>query len=137
MRVSEQVDALEVMGIDTHRYLCQPRILATVVGLPILVVVTEVIALATALIISTRALGVPEATFTYGLTRFFLAKDFFGGLAKAVLFGFIIGVNGCYQGYHVSGGAEAVGRATTRAVVMSGAIILVTNFVVAAVFFRT
>lgn len=135
MRVSEQVDALEVMGIDTHRYLCQPRILATAVGLPILVIVTESIAMVTALLISSLSLGVPKSTFMYGMTHFFLAKDFFGGLAKAVLFGFIIGINGCYYGYNVSGGAEAVGRATTNAVVMSAAMILVTNFLVAATFF--
>ncbi len=135
MRVSEQVDALEVMGIDAHRYLCQPRILATALGLPILVVVTEVIALGTALVISSRWLGVPEQTFMYGLTRFFLAKDFFGGLAKAVLFGFIIGINGCYQGFHVTGGSEAVGRATTKAVVTSALMILATDFLVAVLFF--
>lgn len=136
MRVSEQIDALEVMGVDSYRYLCLPRILATSIGLPVLVVVTEVVAVFTALIISSSMLDVPAASFTYGVTHFFMLRDFTGGIVKAVLFGLLIGNSGCYYGFNVHGGAEAVGRATTRAVVLSAVLILLVDFVIAFIFFK-
>jgi len=137
MRVSEQIDALEVMGVDPYRYLCLPRILATCIGLPVLVVVTEVVAVFTALFISSSMLNVPAASFTYGVTHFFMLRDFTGGIVKAVLFGLLIGNSGCYYGFNVHGGAEAVGRATTRAVVLSAVLILLVDFVIAFTFFKT
>jgi phospholipid/cholesterol/gamma-HCH transport system permease protein len=137
MRVSEQIDALEVMGVDPYRYLCLPRILATTVGLPVLVVVTEVVAVFTALIISSTLLNVPAESFTYGVTHFFMLRDFNGGIVKAALFGMLIGNSGCYFGFDVSGGAEGVGRATTRAVVLSAVLILLVDFVIAFAFFKT
>ncbi len=137
MRVSEQIDALEVMGVDPYRYLCLPRILATTIGLPLLVVVTDVVAVFTALIISATMLNVPASTFTYGVTHFFMVRDFTGGIVKAALFGMLIANSGCYYGFNVQGGAEGVGRAATRAVVLSAVLILLLNFVVALLFFNT
>jgi len=137
MRVSEQIDALEVMGVDPYRYLCLPRILATTVGLPVLVVATEVVAVFTALIISASMLNVPAETFTYGVTHFFMLRDFTGGIVKAALFGMLIGNSGCYYGFNVQGGAVGVGRAATRAVVLSAVLILVVDFVIALIFFST
>ena len=137
MRVSEQIDALEVMGVDAYRYLCLPRILATTIGLPVLVVVTEVVAVFTALTISASMLDVPASVFTYGMTHFFVLRDFTGGIVKAVLFGLLIGNSGCYYGFNVHGGAEGVGRATTRAVVLSAVLILLLDFVIALIFFNT
>ena len=136
MRVSEQVDALEVMGVDPYRYLCLPRVLATTIGLPVLVVVTEVVAVFTALFISSNMLDVPAASFTYGVTHFFVLRDFTGGIVKALLFGLLVGNSGCYYGFNVQGGAEAVGRATTRAVVLSAVLILVVDFLIAFAFFK-
>lgn len=137
MRVSEQIDALTVMGVDVFNYLCLPRIAAAVVSLPVLVVVMELVAIATALVVSDAALGVPASTFMYGMSHFFLLSDFVGGLVKALIFGLLIGVNGCYFGFGVSGGAEGVGRATTRAVVVSATMILIVDFVVALAFFHS
>jgi len=137
MRVSEQIDALEVMGVDPYRYLCLPRILATSIGLPVLVVVTEVVAVFTALFISASMLNVPAAVFTYGVTHFFMVRDFTGGIVKAVLFGMLVGNSGCYYGFSVDGGAQGVGRATTRAVVLSAVLILLVDFAIALVFFKT
>jgi len=136
MRVSEQIDALEVMGIDPYRYLCLPRILATSIGLPVLVVVTEVVAVFTALFISASMLDIPAQVFTYGVTHFFMVRDFIGGIVKAVLFGLLIGNSGCYYGFGVHGGAEGVGRAATRAVVLSAVLILLVDFVIALIFFK-
>jgi phospholipid/cholesterol/gamma-HCH transport system permease protein len=136
MRVSEQIDALEVMGVDPYRYLCLPRILAAAIGLPLLVVVTEVVAVFTALVISSSMLSVPAVTFTYGVTHFFMVRDFTGGIVKAALFGLLIANSGCYYGFSVQGGAQGVGRATTRAVVLSAVLILLVDFVIALIFFN-
>lgn len=135
MRVSEQIDALTVMGVDPYRYLSLPRVLAVTLSLPVVVVVMEVVAVLTALLISSLALGVPASTFLYGVTHFFMVRDFIGGLAKAVVFGLIIGTNGCYFGFNVAGGAEQVGSATTRSVVLSATLILVVDFLIAVLFF--
>lgn len=137
MRVSEQIDALEVMAVDPYRYLCLPRILGTTLGLPVLVVTMEVVAIMTALFISATLLNIAPSTFTYGVTHFFMVRDFYGGLAKAALFGLVIGISGCYYGFNVSGGAEQVGRATTSAVVLSATLILMIDFVIALIFFTT
>lgn len=136
MRVSEQIDALMVMGVNPYRFLCLPRIIALTVVLPVFVVFMEVVALGMALWVSSTVLNISSYTFVYGVTRFFLDRDFFGGLVKALIFGLIIGTNGCYAGFAVRGGAEQVGRATTKAVVSSSIMILAIDFVVALVFFR-
>jgi phospholipid/cholesterol/gamma-HCH transport system permease protein len=135
MRVSDQIDALNVMGVDTYRYLCLPRILATAISLPVLVVSMELVAIATALYVSDLALGVTASTFMYGMYHFFMVSDFAGGLVKAFVFGLLIGLNGCFFGFNVTGGAEGVGRATTRAVVLSATLILVVDFFIAAAFY--
>jgi len=135
MRVSEQIDALTVMGVDPYRYLALPRVLAVTLSLPVVVVVMEVVAVLTALLISSLALGVTASTFLYGMTHFFMVRDFIGGLAKAILFGLIIGTNGCYFGFNVAGGAEQVGSATTKSVVLSATLILVVDFLIAVLFF--
>jgi len=137
MRVSEQIDALEVMGVDPYRYLCLPRILATAVALPVLVVIMELVAVFTALVLSAMALDVSVQTFMYGVTHFFMLRDFYGGLVKAVLFGLIVGTSGCFYGFNVKGGAEGVGKATTRAVVLACTLILAVDFVIAVLFFTT
>ncbi|MBN2537113.1 ABC transporter permease [candidate division WOR-3 bacterium] len=135
MRMSEQIDALEVMGVNPYRFLCLPRIGALVLSMPVLVVVMELAAVLVAMLISSVALNVSSYTFMYGVTHFFMARDFLGGLGKAVLFGLVVGVNGCFCGYTVRGGSRGVGRAATSAVVSSAAMILVLNFLVALFFF--
>ncbi|MGQ9707950.1 MAG: MlaE family ABC transporter permease [bacterium] len=134
MRISEQVDALEVMGIDPYRFLCLPRILATTISLPILVVLMEVVASLTALVVAS-GLGVSRETFLYGLIHFVKVRDFVGGIVKAIIFGLLIGASGCYFGFGVEGGAQDVGRATTRAVVLAAVLILVFDFVLALLLF--
>ncbi len=135
MRVSNQIDALTVMAVNPYRYLCLPRIVALTVSVPLLVVVMELVAVGLALLISITALDVSAYTFMYGVTHFFTTRDFAGGLGKAAMFGLAIGVSGCFCGFDVRGGAEQVGRATTRAVMISAALIFCLNFVVAMVLF--
>ncbi|MGB9742112.1 MAG: MlaE family ABC transporter permease [bacterium] len=134
MQLSEQIDALKTMAIDPYHFLCLPRIVATTVSLPILVAVMEVVASLTALLAAT-ALGISREAFIYGLTHFVEVRDFLGGMVKACVFGLLIGTSGCYSGFEVQGGAREVGRVTTRAVVLSAVLILVADFVMAALVF--
>ncbi|NPV13697.1 ABC transporter permease [candidate division WOR-3 bacterium] len=134
MRNSDQIDALRVMGIDPYRFLCLPRIVAATICLPILVVIMEVLASFTAVIVA-NWVGVAQETFVYGLTHFVQVRDFVGGVIKAIIFGLFIGTCGCYFGFNAEGGAQEVGKATTRAVVVSGILILFFDFIVASLMF--
>jgi phospholipid/cholesterol/gamma-HCH transport system permease protein len=135
MRVSEQIDALTVMGVNPHHFLCMPRIFATTVSVPLLTVVMEVVAIVTAVMVASF-MGVSPDTFWYGLLHFVVIRDFVGGILKALVFGLLIGGSGCFMGFRVQGGAEAVGGAATRAVVLSAVLVLAFDFVVAVLMFR-
>ena len=82
------------------------------------------------------SIGVSPATYVSGLKDFFYMKDLMSGLLKAVVFGNIIGVMGCFYGFATEGGAEGVGLATTRAVVSSCVLVLITDYLLASVLFR-
>ncbi len=135
MRITEQIDALTVMGVNPLHFLCRPRIVAATVSLPLLTVVLEVAAGVTSMLVASL-LGVAAATFRYGLLHFIVMRDFWGGLLKAAVFGFLIAGSGCYLGLEAKEGAEAVGRVATRAVVLSAVLILAFDFVVAILLFH-
>jgi phospholipid/cholesterol/gamma-HCH transport system permease protein len=137
MRVSQQIDALDVMGISPIRFLAVPRIVALTLAVPVLVVMMDLLATLVALGIAVTALHIPSDAFMYGLTHFFRSRDFYGGLVKGAIFGLLIGVNGCYAGFRASGGSEQVGRAATRAVVASTTMILAVDFLVAVAVVNT
>ncbi|MCX7731817.1 MAG: ABC transporter permease [candidate division WOR-3 bacterium] len=134
MQISEQIDALRTMAIDPYHYLCLPRILATTCSLPVLVALMEVGASFTA-IVAAGVLGISQEAFIYGITHFVNVHDFVGGLLKAGLFGLLIGTSGCFFGFRVQGGAQDLGRATTNAVVTAAVLILISDFVMAAMLF--
>ncbi len=134
MSLSEQVDALRVMAIEPLRFLCLPRILATTISLPVLIVLMEVFASGVAVMVSSW-LGISPETFTYGLTNFVQVRDFVGGIIKGVIFGFLIGASGCYFGLRVVGGAGEVGRAATKAMVLAAILILAFDFLIATLVF--
>lgn len=136
MRVTEQIDALEMMAIDPYRYLSLPRILGTLVALPILVVFTELIAILTAILTSIYLLKVPFSDLSYGLIHHFRFNDLIGGLVKALFFAFLIASSGCYFGFQATGGAKGVGKAVTKAVVTSLILIFAFDFINALLFFR-
>lgn len=135
MRVTEQIDALETMAIDPYRFLSLPRIIGTFIALPILTVIAELDALLCGAAYAHYFLGVPFSVFNYGLTHFFVARDFFGGLAKSFVFSLVIAASGCYFGFKVKGGAREVGRAATYAVVTSSILVLILDYLVALVVF--
>ena len=136
MKVTEQIDALRAMGISPMRYLVAPRVLAAILMLPVLTVYADAIAILGGYVVAVTALSVPSAIYLQGLQEFFRMKDLLSGLVKAVFFGNIIGVMGCYHGFQTEGGAEGVGRATTMAVVSSCVLILIVDYILATVLFR-
>ncbi len=136
MRVTEQIDAMEAMAIDPIEYLVVPRVLAGLVMLPVLTVFADALAIYGAYIVATLAIGVGHQDFINGLRMFFNTVDVTGGLVKALVFGYTITAMGCYYGFETHGGAEGVGRATTKAVVASSVLILIGDYILAAVIFR-
>jgi phospholipid/cholesterol/gamma-HCH transport system permease protein len=136
MRVTEQIDALEAMAINPVRYLVVPRVVAAVVMLPVLTVMADAVAVYGGYIVSVTSIGVSTHTYVSGLKQFFFMKDLWSGLIKAFFFGGIIGWMGCYYGFRTEGGAEGVGVATTRAVVASCVLVLISDYVLANVLFR-
>ena len=136
MKVTEQIDALTAMAINPVRYLVVPRVVAALVMLPVLTIFADAIGVFGGYIVATTAIGVSSNTYITGLQQFFFMKDLYSGLMKAVFFGGIIGWMGCYYGFATEGGAEGVGRATTRAVVSSCVLVLISDYVLANVLFR-
>jgi len=135
MRVTEQIDALETMAINPYRFLNLPRIIGTFIALPILTVIAEFDAILCGASYAHFFLNIPFSVFNYGLTHYFFATDFFGGLVKSLFFSLVIASSGCYFGFRVRGGAREVGKAATYAVVTSSILILVLDFLVALVIF--
>ncbi len=136
MRVTEQIDALEMMAIDPDRYLAMPRFMAACIMLPVLTVFANAIAIGGGFFVAVFTLDVTSKTFSDGLRFLFEAQDLWGGLIKALCFGAIIALSGCVHGFHARGGAAGVGEAAMRAVVMSSLLVLVTDYVLAAVIFQ-
>jgi len=136
MRVTEQIDALEAMAINPVRYLVVPRVVASVIMLPVLVMIANAVAIFGGYVVSVTTVGVSTHTYVQGLQDFFYVKDLLSGIIKTVFFGAIIGWMGCYHGFRTEGGAEGVGIATTRAVVSACVLVLISDYVLANVLFR-
>jgi phospholipid/cholesterol/gamma-HCH transport system permease protein len=128
MKVTEQVDALEVMGINSYQYLAVPRVLAAIVSLPILSSLFLLIGNFGSWLIGTKVLRIDEIIYMSKIPEFVDVSDVAEGLIKASVFGFLISIIGTYQGFKVSGGAEGVGRGTNQAVVWGMVIVLVVDF---------
>ena len=136
MKVTEQIDALEMLAIDPVRYLALPRFVACVVMLPILTIFADAVAVFGAFIVSSLTLGVSAKIFTDGLKLLFFAHDVWGGLIKAAVFGGIIAVSGVVSGFHTEGGAAGVGESAMRAVVGSALMALVADYLLATIIFQ-
>jgi phospholipid/cholesterol/gamma-HCH transport system permease protein len=136
MKVTEQIDALETMGINPIRYLVMPRVIACLVMVPFLVVFANFVAILGALGVSVIGVDISSETFLNGFRLSFQFSDFINGLIKATVFGYVIGIVGCYEGFNAKGGAQGVGQATTASVVVSSVLILVLNFIFALLLFR-
>ncbi|MCF8261457.1 MAG: ABC transporter permease [Melioribacteraceae bacterium] len=129
MKVTEQIDALETMGINPTRYLAAPRFFAALFMMPILIVFANSIAIGGAYIISNYFLGVSFAVFFESVQRFFSMFDFFFGLVKGLFFGGATALLGCHIGFRTEGGAEGVGESTIRSFVLASASILILDYI--------
>ena len=134
MTVSEQVDALRSLGADPIRKLVVPRMWALLVGLPLLVVLADVMGILGGLIIATWELGLAPGFYSSHVLRMLGYDDVFSGLAKTVFFAFAIAIISCYNGLHATGGADGVGRATTNTVVAIAISVLVLDFFLTKLF---
>ncbi len=128
MRVTEQIDALEVMAVSPRQYLVAPKILAGAFCLPLLVAFFDLIGNLGGYIVGVYVCQIDPGIYVEKL-KFFLAPwDFYHGLIKAIFFGFTLTAIGCYKGYYCRDGAQGVGKATNEAVVFSIVSILVMDY---------
>lgn len=135
MKVNEELDALRSMGIDPMGFVYLPKIIASVLMVPLLEIFAIIVGIFSAFTLSIFKYGVNGYTFFSNMRNFFNPSDLWGGVLKAVIFGFLISTIGCYFGSKTKDGAEGVGRAATLTVVNSSILILVMDFAVAALLF--
>jgi len=128
MQVTEQVDAMRAMGTDPIRKLVTPRVVATMLVLPLLTAMGDFLGLIGGYMVSHFTLRIGAVEFWTRALNALEFADLMQGMAKPVVFAFVLSTVGCYQGLSVRGGTQGVGRATTQAVVVSSVIILTSNF---------
>jgi phospholipid/cholesterol/gamma-HCH transport system permease protein len=133
MLVTEQVDAMRAMGTDPVRKLVAPRVFATILMLPLLVAMSDLIGLVGGFLVSLLTLHLNSVEFWHRAINALDYSDLMQGLTKPLFFGFIIATVGCYKGLSVKGGTQGVGRATTQAVVISSVAIIATDVVLTRV----
>lgn len=135
MRVTEQIDALTTLSTNPMRYLVVPRLVAAVVTMPLLVLVADSIGVFGGYVVATESLGFNGAIYIKNTMDFMTNGDVTSGVIKVAVFGFIIALMGCYNGFHSRGGAQGVGTATTNAVVTSSILILAANYFLTSILF--
>ena len=137
MRVTEQIDALTTLSTEPFKYLVAPRVIAAVISMPLLALVADIIGIMGGFVVGTQSLGFNPAIYMQLTIDFITPDDITSGLIKAAVFGFIIAIMGCYNGYHSAGGAQGVGRATTNAVVSASILILSANYLMTSLLFSS
>nr|WP_225907814.1 ABC transporter permease [Hyphomonas sediminis] len=134
MRVTEQIDALETLSASRFRYLYAPRFLAALITLPMLVALADIIGVMGGWLVSVYGLGFDSTVYLRNTLDFVTRNDILAGLIKAVVFGAVIAVMGCYQGDRSQAGATGVGRAATLSMVGAAVLILAFNYVMSTLF---
>ena len=135
MRVTEQIDALVTLSTNPFKYLVAPRLIAGSLVLPLLVLIGDVIGIFGGYVVGVYKLGFNPANYVNATLQNLQSLDITTGVVKAAVFGFIISLMGCYNGYKSKGGAQGVGTATTNAVVSASILILIFNYIITEVFF--
>lgn len=128
MRVSEQIDAMEVMGVDPKQYLVAPRIIASVIAMPLLCGVFDFVAMMGAHFLCINVLGLDQAIFWDKIQLWLKPGDIFQGLIKAAVFGVTFAAVCTNRGFNAKGGAAGVGEATNQGVVNSMVLVIILNF---------
>jgi phospholipid/cholesterol/gamma-HCH transport system permease protein len=134
MRVTEQIDAMDTLAVDSKNYLLIPRIFATTLSLPLLVVLFVFLGNLSSYLISVYALGINETAYLNTIHMYLKLSDILTGVAKGFVFGLFIGMIGTYVGYNAKGGARGVGIATTTAVVYAAIVVFVLDYFLSSLF---
>ncbi len=135
MRVTEQIDALEIMAINPVHYLVVPRIWAGVLMMPLLTAINILVGIIGGYFVGVVLLNINSGVFINKITNMVEMADLVQGMVKSVFFGLFLTLIGCYKGFYTYGGAEGVGRATTEAVVISSVSILIGTYVITSLLF--
>lgn len=133
MRVTEQIDALDVMAVNSKHYLVLPKIIATIISLPLLILIFDAIANIGSYLISVYVLSINPHAYLNTIQQFATFSNFTDGLIKGIVFGYLISAIGTYTGYNTRGGAKGVGQSTTIAVVISSIVIFIADYVISAI----
>jgi len=135
MRVTDQIDALSTLSTNPMKYLVAPRLLAGTIALPILVLVADILGVAGGYLVAVLKLGFTSEVYLKNTLDFMTTLDVVSGLVKGAVFGLLIALLGCYNGYRSRGGAEGVGAATTSAVVVASILIFFFDYIITELFF--
>jgi len=134
MKSSEQLDAMFCLSLDSIRYVIVPKVVSLIIMLPILVIFAELVGFLSSIVTAYLFIDVTMTTYFEGLRLFFSFSDMMLGIAKTSVFGAIIAFSGTYFGLECAKGAEGIGNATTRSVMLSAILILIFDFVIALLF---
>jgi phospholipid/cholesterol/gamma-HCH transport system permease protein len=135
MQVTEQIDALETLASNPIKYLVVPRFLALTLVMPLLTIYADCVGIFGSYLICVKKLGISSSLYLSVTWEALTYKDVFTGLLKTIFFGMIIALVSCYEGFNVEGGAEGVGRGTTRSVVVSFILIIAADCFFTALFY--
>jgi phospholipid/cholesterol/gamma-HCH transport system permease protein len=131
MRQKEHIDAMDIMGVNTYNFLIGPKVLGGILVIPMLVTVGAAISILGGYLASVPTGMLSADQYIQGLNSFFIPFNVILMLIKAVVFSYILTSVSCYQGYYVKGGSIELGKASTRAVVISDILILVADYILA------
>ncbi len=134
MRVTEQIDAIETLAVDSKKFLVIPRIIATTLAVPLLVIAFDFISNSSAFLMAWIALDMNPVVYADSIKQLLHFSDIGSGMLKGLFYGYLIGSIGAYVGYHTRGGAKGVGVSTTRAVVLSSVTIFIADLFLSIIF---
>lgn len=133
MRITEQIDALETMAINSLQYLITPKVVASLISVPLLVAMFDVVGIGGGYLVGVKLLGVSGGSYWSSIESAVEWKDVYGGILKSISFGLIISWVCCYKGYYTRMSAEGLGKATTESVVLAAVLILVWDYFLTSV----
>jgi len=135
MKITEQIDALDVFTINSMKFLVMPKILAGVIAVPLLVGIFDIIGIWGGYVVGVKLMGVNAGSFFHNMYVSVDWRDVYSGIIKSVVFGTVLTWICCYKGYTCGHGAKGVGRATTEAVVISSVVILIADYFLTSILF--
>ncbi len=135
MRVTEQIDALYTLAVNPIHYLIVPRMVSSLVMLPILTMLADGLGIGGGFLVATQVYGLNPTVYIRASFDYLESEDVYSGIIKSAVFGIMIAIIGCYKGFYTTGGAEGVGKSTTSAVVVAMMLILISDYLMGALFF--